>query len=99
MRPPHHLPFRPQYHWTDQELKVHAFHCVTALLLCGSLRREILRQGLQLSVARMLGLLGGIREVQVLEAGPRGRHRTLRHLDPEQERLFETLDLGRYTIA
>jgi transposase len=102
MKSPRNLQFRPQYHWTDQKLRVHALYCVTALLLCGLLRREISKQGLELSVARMLELLGGIREVQVLEAGQRGRprtHRTLTSMDPEQQRLFEILDLGRYAKA
>jgi transposase len=102
MKNPRNLPFRPQYHWTDQKLKVHAFYCVSALLLCGLLRRELARQGLDLSVLRMLELLGGIQEVQVLEAGPRGRprtHRTLTRVDTEQKRLFEILQLGRYEQA
>jgi hypothetical protein len=50
----------------------------------------------------MLEGLGGIREVEVLCAGARGRPRTRRTLtamDPEQRRLFELLDLGRYTAA
>lgn len=102
MKDPRNLPFRPQYHWTDQKLKVHAFYCVTALLLCALLRRELSRQGLDLSVPRMLEVLGAIREVQVLEPGPRGRprtHSTLTRLDPEQERLFEILGLSRYAQA
>jgi transposase len=102
MKSPRNLPFRPQYHWTDQKLKVHALYSVSGLILCGLLRRELASHGMDLSVARMLELLGGIREVQVLEPGPKGRprtHTTLTALDAEQQRLFEILDLGRYQRA
>jgi hypothetical protein len=33
LRDPHMLSTRPQFHWTDQKLHVHAFMCVTAYLL------------------------------------------------------------------
>ena len=33
LKDPHMLSTRPQFHWTDQKLHVHAFMCVTAYLL------------------------------------------------------------------
>ena len=33
LKNPFHLALRPQYHWTDQKIKVHAFICVIAFLL------------------------------------------------------------------
>jgi transposase len=102
MKDPWYVPFRPQWHWTDQKVRVHAFYCVVALLLVSLLRRELARRGEDLSVRRMLEGLGGIREVEVLCPGPRGRPRTRRTLtamDAEQRRLFDLLELGRYTAA
>ncbi len=33
LKNPYHLAVRPQYHWTDQKIKVHAFICIIAYLL------------------------------------------------------------------
>ncbi len=33
MKNPFHLAVRPQYHWTDQKIKVHAFICLISFLL------------------------------------------------------------------
>jgi transposase len=99
MKDVHYVRFRPAHHWTDQKLRVHAFTCVLALLLCSLLRRELSRQGIELSVDRMLETLESIREVQVLLSSGRGRPRvqhTHSRLGPLAAQLFQALDLGRY---
>ena len=35
-----HLAARPQYHWTDQKIRVHTFIGLLALLLCRLVERE-----------------------------------------------------------
>ena len=35
-----HLTVRPQYHWTDQKVRVHTFVCLLAFLLCRLIERE-----------------------------------------------------------
>jgi transposase len=95
---------RPQFHWTDQKIRVHVFCCVLALLLCTLLRRELHRRGIDLSVREILAELGGIREVGVLFP-PEGRKRnpilrsTLSQLSARQRELYDALDLGRYLAA
>ena len=101
LKNPHHLAFRPTYHWTDQKLRVHAFVCVLALLLCNLLRRNLHHAGISLSVERILDELGGIREVTNLyEAAPRSRKlvvtRTLSRLSDTQRQLYDLLQLDRY---
>jgi transposase len=99
MKDVHYVSFRPAHHWTDQKLQVHAFTCVLALLLCSLLRCKLTRNGVHLSVDRMLETLGTIREVQVLLSSGRGRPRvrpTHSKLEPLAEQLFKVLDLGRY---
>jgi len=99
MKDPHHVAFRPAFHWTDQKLRVHAFCCVLALLLCSLLRRELSKKGHELSVNRMLATLSTIREVHVLLSSGRGRPRTKRihsKLDSAAEELFTALDLARW---
>jgi transposase len=101
LKDPYHLAFRPAYHWTDQKLRVHAFTCVLALLLCNLLRRQLAAAGLSLSVARLLDTLGGIREVATLcepvsSTGHPSIAYTLSRLEPTQRRLYNLLNLEAY---
>ncbi|MGB6641573.1 MAG: IS1634 family transposase, partial [Thermoanaerobaculia bacterium] len=99
MKDPHYVRFRPAHHWTDQKLRVHAFTCVLALLLCSLLRRELSRKGIEVSVDRMLETLDTIREVQLMLSSGRGRPRVQRthsQLEPLAAQMFEALDLRRF---
>lgn len=101
MKDPHHICLRPQYHWTDQKIEVHVFCCVLALMLCSLLRRELQRQGFDLSIPAMLDELGNIREIGVVYPSQDNRHSptirmTLSKLSEQQTALYETLDLKRY---
>jgi len=81
MKDPVGFTLRPQYHWTDQKLQVHAFCCVLAFLLLKLLERRARLGGLRLRSPRgVLRALEAIREVTVIEPGPRGRPRVRRHL-------------------
>ncbi len=98
MKDVHYVRFRPAHHWTDQKLRVHAFTCVLALLLCSLLRRELQHKGIELSVDRMLETLDTIHEVQMLLSSGRGRPRVQRthsELEPLAAQLFEALELDR----
>ena len=95
------IAIRPQYHWTDQKIRVHVFCCVLALTLCGLLQRAASRQGIQRSVPALLAELGGIREVDVLypprEDGAEPELRTtLSQMSAEQRSLYEILELKKY---
>lgn len=104
MKDPHHIAVRPQFHWTDQKVRVHVFTCVLALMLLSLLRRELAAKGFPLSIRRMLELLGSIREVVTVfpptegESEPQLRT-TLTSLSAQQRQLFDALALGRYTTA
>ena len=43
------IAIRPQYHWTDQKIRVHVCCCVLALMLCSLLQRETRHRGFDLS--------------------------------------------------
>ena len=58
------IAIRPQYHWTDQRVRVRLFCCV--LTLCGLSQREVSCQGIRRSVPALLANLAGIREVDLL---------------------------------
>jgi transposase len=86
LKDPEGCTLRPQYHWTDQKLKVHAFCCVLAFLLLKLLERQARRAGLPVRSPRtVLRALEEIREVTILEPGPRGRPRVRRQLEDLDE--------------
>jgi transposase len=86
MKDPETCSLRPQYHWTDQKLQVHAFCCVLAFLLLKLLERQARQAGLPVRSPRaLLRALEAIREVVVLEPGPRGRPRVRRQLEELDE--------------
>lgn len=101
MKNPHFLGWSPMFHWTDSKIRVHAFYCVLALTLTSLLQRTLHQQGLDLSLSRMMELLGGIEEVLVIYPRQQGQQRPptatcLSERDAEQERVLQALDLGRY---
>lgn len=68
-----HLAVRPQHHWTDQKVQVHAFICLLALLLARVVERQARQLGYRESLSGLLDLLGRVRLAMVLQAsGPKG---------------------------
>ena len=75
--------FRPQYHWTDRKLVVHALLVMLGLLLGRVvLRRARQRVGFTGGLRRLIQTLGQIRESTVVHQhdGP-GRPRVTTHVD------------------
>ena len=101
MKNPHFLGWFPMFHWTDPMIRVHAFYCVLALLLSSLLQRTLHQKGHDLSLPRMLELLGGIQETTVIFA-PQGQEKKprtatgLTRISEEQQELMQALDLQRY---
>ena len=91
-----HLTVRPQYHWTDQKVRVHTFICLLAYLLCRLIERECRTIGYQGSLSHLLELLGSIRLALLVQpSGARGGHPrctwVLEESEPEATRLFHHL--------
>jgi transposase len=101
MKNPHFLSWSPMFHWTDSKIRVHAFYCVLALTLTSLLQRALHQRGIDLSMARMLELLGEIEELLLIypkrsrEAQPH-MVACLSNLETDHQQLFEKLDLARY---
>jgi transposase len=53
----------PLHHWTNSKIKIHALYCTIALLLRALIFRRVRKNGLNISLKRMLKELNGIREV------------------------------------
>jgi len=68
-----HLAVRPQYHWTDQKIQVHAFICLLALLLARVIEREARNMGRRESLSAILDQLDNIRLSMILKpSGQKG---------------------------
>lgn len=104
MKDPHHIALRPQYHWTDQKIRVHVFSCVLALMLCSLLRRELHHAGIEMSIPDIIEQLSLIKEVCVIHP-PTGRRRkpfirnVISRMSENQKALFDALDLQRYVAT
>lgn len=96
LKDPQMLATRPQFHWTDQKLQVHAFMCVTAYLLLSLLHRRAEQQAAyQGSARRLLAELAEVRCCRLIEVtGRQGRPRVrwqIEEIDPERQALVQAL--------
>jgi transposase len=99
MKDPHVVSFSPMFHWTDNNIRVHAFYCVLALTVARLMRREAANAGMPMSVRELLDTLAGIGETVLLYPSTGGRPRARRMLtevDPTQQRLYGLFGLDHY---
>jgi len=95
---PHHLAIRPQFHWTDQKIRVHFFMCVLGYTLATTLLRQARdKAGFTGSMDTLLDWLRSIRlSVSAQMTGKPGKPRLtykLEQADPEKAALFQALGL------
>ena len=83
LKDPGMLATRPQFHWTDQKLHVHAFMCVTGYLLVRLLWRRARRQaGFAGSPRTLLTELARIRHCRIVDhTGKAGRPRVRERIE------------------
>jgi transposase len=96
LKDPGMLATRPQFHWTDQKLRVHAFMCVTGYLLVRLLwRRARQSVGFAGSPHTLLAELARIRCCKIIEhTGRAGRPRVreqLEETEPGLDRLGQAV--------
>lgn len=91
---PEHLAVRPQYHWTDQKIRVHAFICILAYTLSRLIQREAERQAKwKGSLSNLLTDLGKVRLAMVVQmkGGKPLCNWVLEHRDPQLLKLYRCL--------
>ena len=98
LKNPYHLTVKPQYHWTDQKIKVHNFICVIGYLLRALLHRELRNQAnYKGSINTMLNELKNIRLATVLsknkEGGKIKTEYKIEQMSTGEEVLFKALGL------
>jgi transposase len=97
LKNPYHLGLRPQYHWTDQKIRVHVFTCVLGLLLVSLLYDRARKAGYgPSSYDTLLEHLNGIRLAAVLRQASEGAATVeyqLEELEPQQLQLIKIFGL------
>lgn len=96
LKDPGMLATRPQFHWTDQKLRVHAFMCVTGYLLVRLLWLRARRDaGFARSPRTLLTELAHIRCCRIIDhTGRAGRprmHQQIEETEPGLDRLGQAL--------
>lgn len=99
LKDPQHLAVRPQFHWTDQKIRVHFFICVLALQLSALLWQTAKRMcGFQGTIGSLMEELANVRLSTLVETnGKRGRPKAthqLEEMEPEQKALIEALGVA-----
>ena len=97
LKNPGMLAIRPQFHWTDQKLRVHAFVCMMAYLLVTLLHRRARQRAAFAGGAQgLLTELAAIRCCRMIDqTGKRGRPRVrwqVEETEPERLALAEALN-------
>ena len=98
LKNPYHLALKPQYHWTDQKIKVHYFICVIGYLLSSIIWREArLKAGYTGSLDGLLDMLNNIRLATMLEeskkAGKPKANYLLEVMSEQEEKIMSALGL------
>ena len=85
-----HFSMRPQFHWTDDKIRMHVFMCLTAVTLAEVLRRLLEDSaGIGLTKHALLDRLGNIHDGWVIVDGkPR---RAVEDLEPKERRLWDAV--------
>ena len=103
MKDPHFVSWSPMWHWTDHNVRVHAFYCVLALTLASLLQRDLFVNGIDVSIHKAIEELSAICEVALVKHKRGGKqaepHVVISKMTDKQRQMFETLQLSRYTEA
>ena len=102
MKDPRAVSFSPMFHWTEHNIRIHAFTCVLALQTAHLMRLQAERAGLRMSVRELLHQLAAIGETVLIYPAERGRpkaRRMLTETTATQNKLIETFQLHRYAPA
>ena len=83
-----HFSVRPQFHWTDDKIRVHVFICMAALTLAEVFRMLAEQEGVKGTKCAMLDTLSGIRDGWIVISGNKPA-RFVEQLSEEEEQLWK----------
>ena len=96
---PYHLAITPEFHWTDQKIKVHYFSCILGYLLASLIWREArMNTHFTGTLDTLIDTLNQIRLSTLLDiTGKAGKPRATRQIEEmteDQARLMDALNLA-----
>ena len=86
-----HFSVRPQYHWTDDKIRVHTFLCLTAITIAEILRLRYENEGIKLTKAAMINKLSRIHDGWIFK-NEKTVVRTIEKMDEESKRLWAVIE-------
>jgi len=87
-----HCAIRPQFHYTDQKIRVHIFCCLLGLMLATILHKEIISKGFGGSKFHILDILSGIRRCWIKDKNSTKVAFVLEEMDVEQTQLWNIIE-------
>ena len=97
-----YLRWQPQFHWTDQKIKVHTLYCVLALLLATLARKIAWEAGHELSLVALLDELSAMKEVALLYPDKGNKLKaqfTMNKMTSRQKKLADLFGIGEILSA
>ena len=96
LKNPYHHSVYPQYHWTDQKIKVHTFVCILGLLLSQMLWQKAKEEGYEGSIESLLDRLTQVRQVESISISDLQKkpikETTLVTMKPEVQKWYDVLN-------
>jgi len=86
-----HCAIRPQFHYTDQKVRVHIFCCLLGLTLATILHREFVAKGVNYSKFHMLDILNSIRRCWLKDKNSNKVANVIEELDDIQTSLWNAI--------
>ena len=86
-----HFSIRPQYHFTDQKIRVHIFCCLVGLTIASILQKEVANHGLDISKNQLLDRLSEIRRCWVKKRDGNKAVSVLEEMDSLHRELWDTI--------
>ena len=95
LKNPYHHAVYPQYHWTDQKIKVHTFICLIGLLLSQVIWKKARDAGYSISIETLIDKLTEVRKAEIITVtslkGQPKKETQLEEMEPEVQKIYETL--------
>lgn len=86
-----HISVRPQYHWTDDKIRMHTFICLGAMVITEMLRLRYEDAGIHNSRAMMIDLLSGIHDGWIIRDGKKVK-RAIEDMGSNQKKLWAVVE-------
>ncbi len=93
-----YIKIRPVYHWKDKNIRVHVFICVLALLGRSILELKFRKLKIKNSFQKLVGSLKKIHKINLCFNKNSYKTSILPHLNMEQKKMLDKLNLRRYFL-